>query len=356
MVDETVVVPFENDDPRLMPPQQMINPPKKTDFKTPLPKGIIPFPIHSRLGIDTEMWVFGFCPKASTVLKTTLQDYSDELAKSESFMSLYKEVLGKLKLADNWEEEKPLATRCFELADFIIMDNKNSNDPVIPYTYDKAAIIRRCYDLTIIGTYKDMDVAKAAITPILNQIKVYFEKKTVADKSKQIPLKYVQYSGHDDTLGGHMRVYGMAEPACMLKILMTGVNDLECVHHPWTSSNMIWELIEGIAGTEEYGVKFSYNGDYFDYCKTGKTDKSGDFYCTLPEFYKQIDTIYTIDTKDYCDFPNNNPKSASNNTIVYILIALVSILLVAVIALGFKVSKLTNAKNVRYFQLQKTNI
>lgn len=356
MVDADVQVPFDNDDMRLRPPQDMINPPTKEGFKTPLPAGIIPFPVHSRLGVDREMWSFGACPKAEQIRIKTLDDYSETLSKSDTFMSMFKESLTKLKASEDWEIKKPLATRCFELADFFIMDNKNSNDPTLPdKDYDKAALLKRCYDLTIIGTYKDMDVAKVTVTPILNQIVKYFEKKTNNDESKRIPLKYVQYSGHDDTIAAHLRTYGLVEPDCVENILTTGVDDLKCAHHPYTSSNLVWELIEKINDTEEYGVKFSYNGDYFDYCGNNQKDKNGDFYCTLAQFNDRVANTYTKKWDDFCPVsptpgptpgPKPDPKpEPSNNNIVYILIAFISILLVAVVILGIKIAKLNSTKS-----------
>jgi hypothetical protein len=179
---------------------------------------------------------------------------------------MYNDVLTKYNLAKNWSEKDPLLTRCFNLADFFIMDQKNSNDPVIPADYKYGGMLQRCYDLTIFGTYTDRDLVKATVTPMLNQIQKYFADKL--DPTKKIPLKYVHYSGHDDTIGSHMVAIEIGNPKCVLNALLTGKDESfeACPHHPYTSSNVIWELVEGVNGTTNPGVKVSYNGDYLDYC------------------------------------------------------------------------------------------
>jgi hypothetical protein len=333
----------------------MITPPTKEGFKTPLPNGILPFPIHSRLGIDREMWSFGACPNAQKLLGKTIADYSEKLSKSETFTNMFDDALTRLKNKD-FEKNLPLLTRCFEASDFFIMDNKNSNDPILsddPEKYPNADVFKRCYDMYIIGVYTNMELAKITVSPILNQIKKYFSEKV--DKTSKTPLKYVQYSGHDDTIAAHLRTYGMVDPDCNLEILTSGVDKPACKHHPFTSSNLIWELIDGINETKEFGVKVSYNGDYIDYCTTGEKDNFGDFFCTLDQFNKKIENDYTKDWNGWCDIPSNDPKSGS--TLVYVLLAVVSVLLIAVIYLGIKVATLNREKNVRILKkFKETNL
>lgn len=193
MVDEYVVVPFDNDDSRLLPPQDMIQPPTKEGYKTPLPKGIIPFPIHSRLGIDREMWSYGACPNAKKTWDKAVDDYSKILAKSDKFNAMFDDALTRLK-NKNYDKDSPLLERCFEASDFFIMDNKNSDNPIIPddvTKYPNANIFKRCYDLHIFGVYRDMEMAKITATPLLNQIKEYFNEKADQTKTKKQPLKYI---------------------------------------------------------------------------------------------------------------------------------------------------------------------
>jgi hypothetical protein len=142
-----------------------------------------------------------------------------------------------------------------------------------------------------------------------------------------------------------MRTYGMIEPDCVMKVLTTGVDDINCKTHPHTSSNLVWELIDGINQTKDFGVKVSFNGVYIDYCGTKKPDNFGDFFCTLEQFNDVIENKYTHSWEDFCEFPSNDPKPA-NKTTIYILIVIVSFLLVAVVVLGAMVAKLNAAKNV----------
>ena len=349
LIDDTVTLQFENDDPRLFPPQDMINPPTKDGFRTPLPKGSIPFPIHSRIGVDPEMWIFGACHNTEVIKDDTFKAYSDKLAKSEKFMTMYNDVLKKYNLDKDWMKDTLLSTRCFNLGDFYIMDIKDSNDPIIPENYEYGDLLKRCYDLGIYGTYTDREMSKATITPILNQIQKYFKDKTVSDKAKQIPLKYVQYSGHDDTIGAHLVVYNMANPECVQKSLVSGESETfdKCPHHPYTASNLIWELIDGINETKDLGVKVSYNGVYIDYCQNAKKDKYGDFFCTLTDFNNIVDTKYTKNWDGYCVNPSKTTDKPSNQYIVVILMIVVVLLLLVIIALAIKVSKLNNLQQVK---------
>ena len=56
---------------------------------------------------------------------------------------------------------------------------------------------------------------------------------------------------------------------------------------PAVASNIVWELIK--ASDESYRVKFSYNGQYIDYCSNNKKDQNGQFYCEISEFYKTLE-------------------------------------------------------------------
>ena len=290
MFDDTINIPFDNDDQRVLPPQEMINPPSKAGSKNPLPNGILPFAIHSSINSDPYMWAFEDCKKAAKLRDQTLKSLSDKIQASETFMNVYNDVLKKYEEDDDFMKGKLLATKAFTVGDFFIMDMNNSNDPQIPSTYDNAWMLSRWYDLTIYGTYGEVDVARAAVTPILNQIKTYFEKATA---EKPSPLKYVMYSGHDDTIAAHLRAIGYASHDCVLNAIITGKQEdfTTCPSHPRTSSNIIWELIDDRDGiNKSWLVKVSYNGEYLDYCKNKKKDADGYSFCTLDEFYQITQT------------------------------------------------------------------
>lgn len=135
MIDESIVIPFDNDDPRVLPPQELINPPTKDGPKTPLPNGVLPFAIHSSINSDPYMWVFEDCKKAAKLRDQSLKDLSDKIQASQNFMNVYKDVLERYEEDDNFMKGKPLATKAFTLGDFFIMDMSNSDDPQIPSDY-----------------------------------------------------------------------------------------------------------------------------------------------------------------------------------------------------------------------------
>lgn len=207
-------------------------------------------------------------------------------------------------------------------------------------------MLRRWYDLTIYGTYADINVAKAAVTPILNQIKAYFENAT-ADKPS--PLKYVMYSGHDDTIAAHLKAIEYAGHECVLNAIITGKQEdfNTCPQHPRTSSNIIWELIDDRTGpNKSWLVKVAYNGVYLDYCRNQKKDADGYFFCTLDEFYSITQTRYTTNWETFCENPNQKDVGSSFDVLTICLMAATLIMLVVIALLGFKIKSITKMNKV----------
>lgn len=94
-----------------------------------------------------------------------------------------------------------------------------------------------------------------------------------------------------------MNLVGITDPECVLKDVKEGTLTEGCKGYPPVASNMIWELIKDVNGGKNYGVKFSFNGEYLDFCKNERKDQQGQFYCTWNEFESALEKHYMY--KDY---------------------------------------------------------
>ena len=121
-------------------------------------------------------------------------------------------------------------------------------------------------------------------------------KKKAEDPSK-MTKKYIQLSGHDSNLAPYYMLLGKANLDCIKNDIIQGTRTEGCQAYPPTATSMVWELIQNVAESKKYGIKFSINGEYLDFCKLGKKDKSGEFYCPIDELDTAIDTHYYY--KDY---------------------------------------------------------
>jgi hypothetical protein len=227
-----------------------------------------------------------------------------------------------------------LSSRAFTLGDFFIMDNGNSDTPIIDAkTYSNSWMLRRWYDLQNWGSYDDLDVAKISATPSLNQIQKLFSGKTNA--TNPIPLKYYHISGHDDNMTAHLRLIGFSNSTCVVDSILnnTDVSTDLCPSTPPTASNLIWELINDTA--KGYIVKTSYNGQYLDYCKKNQKDARGEFFCTLDEFNNVVNTEYTKSWDEYCENPVADGKLGFDFVSIILIIAIV-VSMIVIGVLGFR--------------------
>lgn len=336
---------FENTDVKLFPPQGLLVDPSKFDFNTPLPNATFPRPIHAPLSTDPDRTLYldgNPCPKNWKQVQKSLDDANDILVKSEKFLELLNTTYERYNLPKDWEKDVAHTERCFRLGDFAVMDFQNSATPKIDPIKDKELyeLLERCYSLKIFQSYESMKVAKVAASPVLNQIRTWFRMKANMTK-EEFPLRYVQYSAHDDTVSSHLKLLGLANSDCIIEDLRVGKANIseKCPNSPPVASQIIWELIEV---DKEYFVKVSFNGDYVDYCKNGK--KMGeDFVCSVEEFSKILDSDYIYaDYAGYCEFDRIDGKTAPR-TFVVVLGALVIILSVVILILVMTIRKYKHA-------------
>jgi hypothetical protein len=344
-INTTEELPFANDAPQLQPPQAKIYyDPKSIDFKTPLPRGVKGFPIHSSLGADIDLYLDGFpCPPNWEQVQADLKNADDYLKGSTEWKGIISRALTAYNLTDDWEKDQTDLERCFRLGDFAIMDYLNNPKQDVnfhdgnPDNLKFYKLLERCYSLKIYYSYKNATVTKVTMSSQVKQIKTWFANK-VSKNETEFPLKYVQYSAHDDTLASHLIYMKIADPDCVIKDLYEGNITKSCNDYPPVASNIIWELIEA---NGEYRVKWSYNGEYYDYCKNNKTDSNGQFYCTLEEFNTMADNemIYPK-YYDYCGIDvSGGHYHRDRSTLILVLSIGIGVLVIVMIALILRVCK-----------------
>lgn len=331
---------FDNTDKKLFPPQDLLINPGDLQFKTPLPHAVTPFPIHSILSTmnDQQLYLDGPpCPKNNEQVLADLADAEKRLKTEPKFVELLKKTYERYNLDKDWGSDVSDTEKCFRLGDFAIMDYLNNKEPKINPETEKEyySLLERCYSLKIFHSFAHLKTAKVAVTPVLGQIKDWFNTKTKKTK-EEFPLRYVQYSAHDDTVSAHMRVLNLFNSECTIEDLKNGKISEDCPNYPPVASQILWELIK-VSENNSYAVKVSFNGVYVDYCKTGR--KMGeDFFCTLEEFTKIIeDGTYTEPQyEEFCGFKNNsgNQKDEGKGRLVFVLSGMVLFLTIVSLVLG----------------------
>ena len=203
-------------------------------------------------------------------------------------------------------------------------------------------------------------VNKIAITPTLEKIVNWFSLKT-AQTEAEFPLKYVQLSAHDSTLDPFMSILGLgySNVSCLTNDLFDLVAEPnpDCSSFPSVNSNLVWELILK-AGSEEkvnkdssdYIVKFSFNGDYVDYCKTGKKDAGGQFYCELDDFYRVVKGFVYPDYKQFCgkEEPTQGEVTAEWVEVCFkLVLGLLVVFMILVLVLLYSVGKFKHLEKLK---------
>ena len=91
--------------------------------------------------------------------------------------------------------------------------------------------------------------------------------------------------------------------SCIFASLRSGIRDPNCRYNPSVASNIIWELVKN---ESSFYVKFSYNGEYLDYCSKRQKDGAGEYYCTLEQFDQTVTNNVFPAYKSFCGFHDNH--------------------------------------------------
>ena len=94
---------FDNNNENLLPPIAKTFAAPSVDFKTALPDGVVPFPIHSRLtDNEVDMMMFGeTCPKIKKRVDSLYEQLNNELKEKSSFINLMNEAKKRFSIQDD---------------------------------------------------------------------------------------------------------------------------------------------------------------------------------------------------------------------------------------------------------------
>ena len=305
-------LPFENSDSRMLPPQDLLfDPDQVIDFRTPLPNGAVPFPIHAQrddldlfLGADGDA-----CPVNGKATSDAFDGLNGRLRGSKPLKELIDRALELYNLKNHFSDKEKNFHLCYSLGDFATQDYVNNPQAPLTPSDELYRRLRACYSLGIIGMFEDKKVVKSTITQVYQKILHYFKDKVntydpATDSFKDSKLKYVLYSAHDNTLAPFLIALGVIDPKCIYKQVDEGVELDWCQKSPPLASSLQWELIRlknpNVVLNEDFGVRFSYNGDYINVC--GAQDpKSTQFICKISDFEKIVSEKFVVeDLEDYC--------------------------------------------------------
>ena len=333
-------IPFEdNTDPRMDPPQKLLfNKSEEIDFTSPLPRHTDPLSVHTfDTGTDEYLSIIEEpCPPIRKTWKASIQEMAEYVQKSEKFVEMVRKAKSLYNLPADWKSDKGEFKACKILSDFTLMDNLHNPNPVIDGingSEEEKGIylfLEKCYYAQLYQRMNNSLVNKIGVSPVLDQMVTWFERK-ISESEQDFPLKYVHFSGHCSTINPFLSILklGLSNASCLANDLYDGVSapNPNCSNFPSVGSNIIWELIlkpgrekKEKRSREDFIVKFSYNGDYLDYCLAGVVDQFGDHYCELADFYNLAKTeFFYKDYIDYCGLTKYSPDDELSSRVQFVL-------------------------------------
>lgn len=290
-------VHFKNSDHLLNPPlpKRYLNIIKDQPikFKTALPFGLKPFPIHTSFhDRDIEMALDEkFCESNLQRKKQALFDINKELENDKKFNSLINKVKKRYNLGVGWGSKMTKFKQCAELGDLIDQDTMNNPKPLIPKSDALYPRLMRCKALDIIYRYREKMTSKIAATPVLEMIIDFFEKKK--HLGQNYPLKFIFFSAHDTTVAGQLASLGYyrGQIQCYIDAIKSDLDEDKCKRQPRVASSLVWELIQDKKSW--FSVRVSFNGEYLDVCN--KRNDSEFFKCSLVEFIDNMRENHMVD-------------------------------------------------------------
>lgn len=305
---------FTNDHPNLFPPlpQRYLNLLDNEDrFRTPLPLGIKPFPIRTKLREnEDDMFIGGdICPYNKYKVQNMTKEVEQQLDESDNFHNLIAEAKLKYKLDEKQGQDLPPMDRCYQLSDLLFQEAFNNPSPIIPKTDPLYKKLIRCYYLQILLTVGNAKTSKNSSTRVLQNIINEFNRK--AEAPSKYPAKFVYYSAHDSTIGAQLGNLGYydGQIQCLVKAIVNNRQQDNCKKTPPLASNIIWELVR--SPDQQFYVRVSYNGKYLDIC--GGTNKRDSFKCPLKKYISIMEKKYIqANLTSSCELPNKQQQGVED--------------------------------------------
>jgi len=351
-------IPFDKNDKRLFPPY--FDSIHSVDFKTALPLGITPFPIHSRLTeIDKDMFVTGgVCPKNQELIDNSLRIARENLQKSPHFLDTLRQGRQAYGLAKNWGAED-LFNAAFLIGDFAIMDAMNNENPIIKPNTPLFNKLSRYYSYCILVKNEVPDSARAQSTPFFLEALEFMEAKIDQKKDR---LKYVMYSGHDDNLAAAIQALGIYHDlACLRQAGFDAPDNDSCEPSPPVASNIALELLKDSRFPSGHAARISYNEKYIKICPDG--DALSPYTCDFKIFSQDLKKRSTINNlSDFCKISSEHAKKilekhAESNHLgyLYFFIFISIVMLFIIIYLYIKITKLNEKFEIARISLESEN-
>ena len=289
---------FENGDKRTLPPS-IQDAAGYTDFKTPLPKGFIPSPVHSETVEEDDllfMMSSNLCPrgkKDSIKFRTNL---GLELEKSDRLKQVVQEVSKKIGYL--MREDYSTYENCILIGDFVLQDLKNNPAPALQESDPLFKIVSRCYETSIMSKYSIQNVLIASSATLIEEILGKIIHRVDNPSSK---LKYFLYSTHDSTLAPLLILADYLDLDCFMRDMKEVKYTESCRKFPETASNIIFEVTKD---SKDHFVRLMYNFEPIDFCRLENRD--GGYKCEVKVFEKEWKKKIDLDFKQYCEYPSNN--------------------------------------------------
>ena len=346
-------LPFKNGDERLNPPQKInFDAAAETKFRSPLPGGFVPFPVHMRInGTDTLFKLNNkkVCPSNSKLVEYSEEKVDKYLSASPVVKSIVKKaekIFGikkkektqndgkgekkRVKKHDDDMDGESFYRRCVHIADFIVMDNLNNPNPKISETDPDYVNYRRCYWTWITSSFNNTLAARIMASPMLEKVVTLFEakKRTIlAGKPEIAPLKLQILSAHDTTLTSVLTAFGWLENNCLNEELYHNKTIEGCKFGPEPASSIAFELrgaIDPFSAVKETGsidlkVGVLYNGKRLKIC--GEKD-----ICELKEFTELLNNkiIFPV-WREFCGIVDREQRKNDFLRFLFLIAISVSI-------------------------------
>lgn len=266
---------FASGDHHIEPPSISHN--STVDFKTPLPKGFIPSPVHTEtIKEDDTLFLLSSdqCLTMQRKARTVRSNVANKAIKNQDFLNMVDEVAKKFGIDASKSEDK--FELCNELSDLAIQDARNNPKPVLDVNDELYKKLSRCYEVGIIAKYEDTEITRVVASNFMYDILKKINTKVEDPKNK---MKYYLYAAHDSTLSPVLILSGQLNAKCFGEDLAANKYSPECKGFPDTASNIVFEVVKE---KSDHFVRAYYNFEPYDICKKNNPDQR--FRCPVKEF------------------------------------------------------------------------
>ena len=259
----------------------------KDNYKTALPEGFQPVPVHSFEKSKNHMFEsfnMHICPKLKT-FTSKINKIGQEIL---NYIQLEIPELNKRGVDIKSILKKETIDTLYEfyqVYDYFI-SNVYLGTIKVDAQYQRRLQVLQSMEASY-SMFRDIGLSKYLFTEIGLSIKNYIKNaKEKIDKGEDYQ-KFVLFAGHDMNIYNLIVLLNWSNYECLKKMYLGEQTEETCIMTPVFAANLIFELYEQ---DKNYFVKFLYNGENLPFC--GKKGQD----CTYNEFLDKIDSI--VDHRD----------------------------------------------------------